>query len=243
MPQDVADNLRGNARVDLSRGVAMAEHMGAKRRNGNPGAVGVLAHLVTESAGGEGAVRQPRRHEHFARRAVAGAVSAQVGRRGLGDRTQQRQFDGHRRFRPPSVQDAAMPIDVVEAKANHLSRSETIGRQQQDHRVVAPTNAIITRDRVKNPSNTFPRQISRRALIDSIARRYYTGGEVALDTPGRSKEPQKGSKRTAQTCYGPPSEPSRRAIDKVIKVACPHRSDSSALRPQRSEEVTGDLLV
>jgi hypothetical protein len=57
MTKNVADNLGRHARVDLSSGMAVAEHMGAKRKDCHPRTPCVFANLMAKHTGREWSMR------------------------------------------------------------------------------------------------------------------------------------------------------------------------------------------
>ena len=121
MAQDVADDLGIGAGVDLSRGMAVSQHVPAEQRCGDASRTGVMSYQVTDSRPGERSVRYAGCHEQLSRHQLRRPPSAQVGGDGTRNRRQQGQRDGDPGLGAAHAQDACDPIHILEAQRQDLA--------------------------------------------------------------------------------------------------------------------------
>lgn len=88
MPQDVADNFHRSTRLDLARGVRVAQDVRSEEGSADAGACRVLPECVTNRRTAQGTMRKMVAHENGATTSVGGALVPDVS----SERTRHRGF-------------------------------------------------------------------------------------------------------------------------------------------------------
>lgn len=137
MAQDVTDDLRRRAEIDLPGGVAVAENMSAENRSGHAGSPRVLADGEPNRRRGYRSVGNADGKEQDARPRVSGSTTANVVQQRSTNLWEQRQYDAHTGLRSSEMQRRGFPIDIVEPKRSDLRGTHAVGRHEKQHRSIA----------------------------------------------------------------------------------------------------------
>jgi hypothetical protein len=137
MSENVADHFRIDPRLDLSRGVAVTEGMGANDGDRDAGSTGMVPNTMADAATGQRRVRHASAQEDRTEPIISWTLSAEVGGQSTSDGWQERQLDDGSSLGPPHMDDLGLPIDGVEVEAKNLSRTEPVGRHDQQHGEIA----------------------------------------------------------------------------------------------------------
>jgi hypothetical protein len=219
MPEDVADDLRGPAVLDLSRCTRVAEEMSAKKRAADTSAIGIERQPMTDDRrAAKGAVRQTATDEDGARHGVRGPTALEVRRKRTRHRVKQRQLGHDACLRTPHADAMCPPVDVIQAQRHNLGRAHAVGRHQEEQRLVPKAKGCSDIDRSQDPTHVGPGHGTRRTIDRTNLRRDDERREIRRRDPSHLEVAEERAERAADPRHSLRLEPDRYRLHERVDV-------------------------
>jgi len=147
---------------------------------------------------------------------------AQIRKETIADRISQRQEQRATALLLVHGESAAPPRDIFDSQTHNLTGAQAIGRNEQEHGVIAPANGSRAVDGAQERQHRLPGQCTWQ-LLPSVEARcintcFQTGGRFAA----RREKPQKRPELRDHVLHRATPETTPVASDKLFNLVCRH---------------------